>query len=313
MTLPDNPVDEQGITQPIRPPAGLDSYQSIRIPGNKAAAKKTSAFFWGICGFLCVLMMFVMVYLFAPLRTNLLILGIDGGLGRGDLGRTDTMILATISPLEPYVGLLSIPRDLWVPIEGVGENRINTAYFFAEAQQAGSGSQAAIQVVDQNFHVHASYYIIVRMDGVLDFIDALGGVDITLSQPSAGFNVGRHHLDGPAALVFARSRAGADDFSRMVQGQILIKAVVQRMLQPAVWPRLPEIITATGAVVNMNIPIWQWPRLSLAILRVGKDQIDSRSITRDMVRPFTTNQGAQVLAPDWDLIDKLVAEMFGIR
>ncbi|MEI7849464.1 MAG: LCP family protein [Chloroflexota bacterium] len=316
MMDPNINLDDAGITQPTRPPAGLDSFQPVQVSARSVHSpqpKRKRLWFWSLFVLFGFIFFLILVYFFGPFRTNVLVLGIDGGLGRGELGRTDTMILTTISPLKPYVGLLSIPRDLWVPIEGVGENRINTAYFFAEAQKPGSGPQAAIRVVDQNFHVRAGYYLIVRMDGLLEFIDAMGGVDIQLSEASAGYATGTHHLDGTAALVFARSRAGSDDFSRMGQGQILIKAVLQRMLQPAVWPKLPDILKATQAVVDMNIPVWQWPRLGLALLRVGQENIDARSIMREMVRPFTTNQGAQVLEPNWEVINVLRDEMFGKR
>jgi LCP family protein required for cell wall assembly len=301
-------TEDLGITQPTRPDNGLDSFQPVRITRAPKTANRRSCFPLALLG---LLMAVLLGYLLWPARTNILILGIDGGLGRGDLGRTDTIVLASISPFKPDVGMLSIPRDLWVPIEGVGENRINTAYFFAEANQLGSGSAAAMKVVSQNFHVPVNYYLVLHMDGLLDFINAMGGVDITLAKPTSGYKAGTYHLDGQAALAFARSRAGSDDFSRMVQGQVLIKAVFNRMMQPEVWPQLPEIIRSAKAVVDMNIPLWQWPRLALAVLRVGPSNIDSRTITREMVHPFTTSQGAQVLGPNWEAINTLTREMFG--
>lgn len=312
------PIDPSAVTQPTRPSSGLDTFQPVRVPNAQPvqqapqSAPKRRGGCCGCAGPLAVIFILIpLIYFLWPARTNFLVLGIDGGLGRGDLGRTDTIILATVSPLQPYVGLLSIPRDLWVPIEGIGENRINTAYFFAEAAQPGSGPQAAVKTVSQNFKVPVQYYLILRMDGLLDFINAMGGVDITLAEPLSGFPAGTQHLDGEKALAFARSRAGSDDFSRMKQAQVLIKAVMKRMLQPEVWPRLPEILNATKAVVNMNIPAWQWPRLGLAVLRLGQDSLDTRTISRDMVHPFTTNQGAQVLAPDWEAIGVVTKEMFG--
>jgi LCP family protein required for cell wall assembly len=303
-----NSPDSSAITQPSRTNRGLDSYQPVKIAPTEKPVKRRLGCVWIVLVFLILP---ILVYFFAPFRTNFLILGIDSGLGRGELGRTDTMILTTVSPLQPYVGMLSIPRDLWVPIEDVGANRINTAYFFAEAKEPGSGPRAALNTVSQNFHVPVGYYLVLRMDGLLDFIDAMGGVDITIAKPISGYAVGTYHLDGQKALEFARSRAGSDDFSRMSQGQLLIKAVMQRMLQPEVWPNLPKIIDATQSVVKMNIPLWQWPRLGLAILRSGQSNIDSRTITREMVRPFTTDQGAQVLEPNWEAIGKITQEMFG--
>lgn len=77
----------------------------------------------------------VLFYFFAPLRTNVLLLGTDASPERGSVGRTDTITrsVTTVVPLKPYIGLLSIPRDLWVIVPGVGEQRINTACFFAES------------------------------------------------------------------------------------------------------------------------------------------------------------------------------------
>ncbi len=133
----------------------------------------------------------MVVYFFAPLRTNILLLGTDDFPERGSVGRTDTIILATLIPLRPYVGMLSIPRDLWVSVPNVGEQRINTAYFFAEANQPGTGSQAALQTIQNNFGITVHYYAIVHMLGLTSVVDTLGGVNITLEAPIGGFPAGR--------------------------------------------------------------------------------------------------------------------------
>jgi LCP family protein required for cell wall assembly len=251
------------------------------------------------------------IYLFAPLRTNLLILGIDYSPNNDAVGRSDTIILATFVPLQPYVGMLSIPRDLWVKIPGYGENRINTAHFFAEAQQPGSGPPATMKTIQQDFGVNVHYFLRVRFEGFREVVNAMGGVDIDLKQPMAGYPAGKHHLTGNKALAFARSRMGADDFYRMQQGQIVIKAAFRQMLNPLKWPRLPAVLAALSRSVDTNVPIWQWPRLGLALLRAGPGGIDSRTITREMVTPYVTDQGADVLLPDWDRINPLVKQMFG--
>jgi LCP family protein required for cell wall assembly len=251
------------------------------------------------------------IYLFAPLRTNLLILGIDYSPNLDAVGRSDTIILATFVPSKPYVGMLSIPRDLWVTIPGYGENRINTAHFFAEAQQPGSGPLATISTIHQDFGVSDHYFLRIRFEGFKDVVNAMGGVDIVLDQPMAGYPAGLHHLTGNKALAFARSRMGADDFYRMEQGQIVIKSAFRQMLNPLKWPRLPAVLVALSQSVDTNIPIWQWPRLGLALLRLGPGGIDSRTITREMVTPFVTVQGADVLLPNWERINPVVKEMFG--
>ncbi|NIP96014.1 MAG: LytR family transcriptional regulator, partial [Akkermansiaceae bacterium] len=67
-------------------------------------------------------------------RSNVLILGTDRPLPGTKAARTDTIILATFRPGRGYVGLLSIPRDLWLPLPDGRVNRINTAYYFAELE-----------------------------------------------------------------------------------------------------------------------------------------------------------------------------------
>jgi LCP family protein required for cell wall assembly len=253
----------------------------------------------------------VLFYFFAPLRTNILLLGTDDSPERGSVGRTDTIILATIIPLQPYVGMLSIPRDLWVSVPNVGEQRINTAYFFAEAAQPGSGAGAALQTIRNNFGISVHYYAVIHMLGLTSVVDTLGGVDINLDSPMSEFPAGPQHLNGSEALAFVRERSSSDDFSRMVRTQILLSAVVKKVLYPSNWLSLPRLILSLTEVVDTNIPVWQWPRLLFALLRAFLFGIDSQTITREMVTPFQTSQGAQVLAPDWNLINPLLMRMFG--
>lgn len=299
-------------TQPSRREnPGLDEFQPIPVRHSKKPHRPERKRPGRVgCSLFLALLLF---YFLAPLRTNVLLLGVDDSLDRGAVGRTDTIILATVVPLIPYVGMLGIPRDLWVTVPNVGEQRINTAYFFAESNQAGTGPSATMHTVRQNFGVPVRYYLVLHMSGLVQFVDALGGVDIILEKPLAGLPAGKHHLDGFQALAFVRERYSADDFSRMQQGQILIVASMRKAIQPDHWSRLPGALWALAQVVDTNIPLWQWPRLGFAFLRSILFGIDARTITREMVVPFQTSGGAQVLAPNWEAIKPLIKEMFGLQ
>ena len=287
------------ITQPTR---RMDRYQAVRpVP-----VRHKRSWRWPL-----ILLAFILLYFVAPLRTNILLLGTDDSPERGSVGRTDTIILATVVPLKPYVGMLSIPRDLWVSIPNVGEQRINTAYFFAEANQPGSGPGAALQTIRNNFGISVHYYAIIHMLGLSSVVDTLDGVDINLTSPIGGFPAGTHHLNGEEALSFVRERSSSDDFSRMVRTQILLAAVLRNIVQPSNWLSLPRFIVSLSQVVSTNIPFWQWPRLLFALLRAFLFGLDSQTITREMVTPFQTSQGAQVLAPNWEAINPLLKKMFG--
>lgn len=250
------------------------------------------------------------IYFFIPNRTNILILGIDYTEPESTLGRSDTIILTTINTFEPSIGMLSIPRDLWVYIPGYGENRINTAHFFAEAEHKNSGPNSLIDTIRSNFDIDLDYYIRIKFDGFRELVDTLGGLNIKIEKPMAGYAPGSYHLTGRKALAFVRHRKNSDDFVRMDNGQFIIKHLINQMLNPKYWIKLPAAYNSFTNNIDTNIPIWVWPKLGLSLIRVGVDEIDNRSIDREMVTPFITNQGASVLLPDWSKINPLVLELF---
>jgi LCP family protein required for cell wall assembly len=250
-------------------------------------------------------------YLLAPMRTDMLILGIDRVPEGTALGRSDTMILVSVYPLFSTVKMLSIPRDLWVNIPGVGENRINTAHFFAEAAQPGSGPQAAARTVAENFEMDVPYYARLRFDAVLDVVDALGGVTLNLPQDMGGLPAGTHYLNGEQALAFIRDRQGTDDFFRMEHSLFMVRAILDEMLAPASWPRLPAVARAAFDSIDSNLPAWQMPRVGVAMVRAAlTGGLESRTIRREMTTPTITSGGANVLMPNWDQIHPYVREMF---
>jgi anionic cell wall polymer biosynthesis LytR-Cps2A-Psr (LCP) family protein len=149
------------------------------------------------------------------------------------------------------------------------------------------------------------------MLGLAAVVDALGGVEIILDSPMGPYPSGTHHLSGEQALNFVRERSSSDDFSRMIRAQILLSAILEKALEPASWQLLPQFASALVEVIDTNIPLWQWPRLLFAVLRGFLFGLDSQTISREMVTPFQTSQGAQVLAPNWNAIQPLISRMFG--
>ena len=289
------------VTQPTR---RMDTFQPIRVKVKPKPRKQHKR--------MLVFLGLIFVYFIAPLRTNVLLLGTDDSPERGSAGRTDTIILVTVVPLKSYIGMMSIPRDLWVDVQGVGEQRINTAYFYSEANQPGSGAAAAMGTVQENFDVPVNYYMVIRMLGLVSVIDALGGVDIKLDSPIGELPAGTHHLNGIQALAFARDRASSDDFGRMFRAQVLISGAIVKVASPSSWRDLPQFIKALLQTVDTNIPFWQFPRLITTMVMASFfGGVKSEAISREMVTPFVTSGGAQVLLPNWDSINPLLKDMFG--
>ena len=97
---------------------------------------------------------------------------------------TDTLILISVDQDTKSVGLLSIPRDLWVQIPGIGANRINTADFYGEYYHLPGGGPATIKrTIEQNLGIRVHYYVRVGFDSFRKAVDTVGGVDIAVDCP----------------------------------------------------------------------------------------------------------------------------------
>ncbi len=264
--------------------------------------------------------------LFPPDRTNILVLGLDR---RPDdetfVVRTDTMILVTVYPRARYVGMLSIPRDLYVQLPWDFPGRINTAHFFAEGDEPGSGPATAMETVRSNFGVDVHHYVRLDLHGFVGIVDALGGIDLDVPHALIDyeyptydygtrvveFEAGPQHMDGEQALAYARIRHGSSDFQRAERQQLVLRAIFRRLLNPAAWVRLPLVATALGAAVDTDLSWLDMARLAPTVLWVGPDKIDARVIQGPMVESYTTEGGGAVQLPVWDAINPVLLEMFG--
>lgn len=259
-------------------------------------------------------------------RTNILILGVDRRPQETTfVTRTDTMILATVNPAGNYAGMLSIPRDLWVTLPNGSTGRINTAHFFAEAENTGSGPEAAMNTVRSNFGVDVHRYVRIDLEGFVQIVDAMGGVTVDVPSPLIDyeyptyeygttvvqFEAGQQHMNGEQALAYARIRHGSSDFQRAERQQLVVRALMAQMLSPITWPRAPLIYAAVVDVVHTDLTLVDALRIAPTLLLVGPANLDSRVIQDEMVQPFTTDGGAAVLLPVWEAINPVLQEMFG--
>lgn len=251
------------------------------------------------------------VYGFAPQDSTILVLGLDRSLEGGEwLSRSDTIILTNVKISRAEVKMLSIPRDLWMGIPGYGENRINTAHYFGEVYDPGSGPATAITTVESNFGVPIDHYVRIKLEEFPALIDAMGGITIILEEPMGGLEAGTHNLNGDEALAFVRDRAGTDDFYRMGQAQHFIQMLAYQLKQPQTWFRMPRVVGVAQGMIDTDIPFWQWPRYGFALLRAYPENVVSETLPRTMASSYITSQGASVLLPDWNQIWPLVQEMF---
>src|SRR5438477_972110 len=152
---------------------------------------------------------------------------------------TQSMILVRVEPTSKRVTMLSIPRDLWVPLSTGGSAKIDAAYSYG-------GAAAAIATVERNFHVRVDEYAWIGLKGLIKLIDRLGGIDLFVTNPVLddfypndidvknfyGYRrvavlPGAQHLDGSSALQYVRSRHNDinGDFGRSARQQQVLLAI----------------------------------------------------------------------------------------
>jgi LCP family protein required for cell wall assembly len=154
--------------------------------------------------------------------------------------RSDTMMVLRIEPESEHAAVLSIPRDLWVPIASGGVNRINTAF--------ERGPDNLVRTIRGALAIPIHHYIEVDFAGFRDIVSAVGGVSVYFATPArdtvTGLRVPRagcHELDGDQALAYVRSRnyetlvgerwqlGGAGDLDRISRQQDFIRRVLAKV------------------------------------------------------------------------------------
>jgi len=207
-----------------------------------------------------------------PSSMNILAIGSDA---RGDhylYGLADIIRLVHVDFVNAKVGILEVPRDLWVEIPGISnhynitEGKLNQAYLYGNKglgyyEGSGEGPGLLAQTLNLNFGAHPDYYLAVNMITFENIVNAIGGIDvflpneISVRSPSnpKGFAIpeGQHHIDGETALWIARIRE-IHTFGRAENQNIVLCALRKKILSPAIVPAIPELISTFQRYVQTD-------------------------------------------------------------
>lgn len=257
---------------------------------------------------------------------QVLVMGVDRRPDEAGPSRSDSMILAGLNPDTGQAGLLSIPRDLWVSIPGVGSQRINAALVLGDdPANPAAGPQLAGRTVGDLFGQPVDRYMVLDFQTFVRLVDAMGGIEVDAPQPivdtayptfdygvtTIRFAAGPQVLDGEQALVYVRTRHDDDDFGRAERQQQVIGAMTARLAQPATWAQLPAIFAVLRDGVLTDLTPADLPGLAPLALAVLRGKVATATLDGDRTTPWTTEEGAWVLLPNWPAIDQVVDELFG--
>lgn len=176
---------------------------------------------------------------------NVLLIGNDSR-ENGDDGRSDAMILLSVSNKTKTIYMTSLLRDMYVEIPGHDNNRLNAAYSFG-------GAELLMETVEKNFEIPVNRYVQVNFEAFVGLVDSVGGVDLELTteeleyvngylveynmltdRPQGTDNMdtqaaGMVHLNGPQALAYCRNRYIGTDFGRTERQRKVLTEVIKKI------------------------------------------------------------------------------------
>ncbi|HML22207.1 MAG TPA: LCP family protein [Aggregatilinea sp.] len=262
-------------------------------------------------------------------RFTVLVMGMDRRPSEmGQSFRTDTMILVSLDPATKHVGMLGIPRDLFVDIPGFAPNRINTAYSDGELEGPGGGPRLAMQTVQYNLGIPVNEFLVVDFNAFIGLIDEIGGIDVYVETPiydpeypdmNYGYDpfsitAGWHHLDGETALKYARSRHSSDDIDRQRRQQDVIYAIRDRVINLNMIPELaikaPTLWSQFNEGVDTGLSLDQMLQLAWYLKDIPSENFTRGVLGWEYVVSWDYN-GQAVLVPNREKIGGLMVEVFG--
>lgn len=195
-------------------------------------------------------------------------------------GRSDAMILLTISDRTKTVHMTSLLRDMYVEIPGHDGNRLNAAYAYG-------GAELLLETINQNLGTSVNRYAVVNFEAFANLVDAVGGVDMELTNEEVGwvnaylneYNElrgmpletdyldtslsGNIHLNGAQALAYCRNRYIGTDFGRTQRQRKVLTAVLQKLPVAAV-TNPAEIVNGLFGNLTTNLTQVECTQLALS-------------------------------------------------
>jgi LCP family protein required for cell wall assembly len=244
-------------------------------------------------------------------RVNVLLLGSDAGVGRrGE--RTDTMIVVSVDPVTGHTAMFGIPRNIirlpipeghpahgeWADgLFGDPDTLAWAVYSYGREhpelfQGKNTGGDAAKTILGHLLGLRIHYFALVDLQGFVTMIDAIGGVEITVtrhiydpvyphedgSTVVVEFLPGTYRMSGHDALAFARTRRQTDDYDRMGRQRCVLEALARQADPVTLLRAFPSLVPSIIASVLTDIPMANIPDFIDLLGKVDTTEIVSLRI-----------------------------------
>ncbi|WP_455781501.1 LCP family glycopolymer transferase [Megamonas funiformis] len=246
-------------------------------------------------------------------KATVMIMGVDER--ADDVGRSDTLMIATLDSDKNQAALLSVPRDTRVKIKGHGFDKINAAYAYG-------GRKLTQETIESLLNTHIDHYIKINVHGFTKIIDALGGIDIDVEKrmyyedpwdDDGGLYIdlqpGMQHMDGKTAITYVRYRDEEGDIGRIKRQQNFMKAVMDKLVSPTIIPKLPAIVSAVSDSVETDMSVSE----ILSFLGTLQDAKDNGLKSEMLPGKPVYIEGISYWVPDISKTRQILANTLGIK
>ena len=259
---------------------------------------------------------------------NVLILGSDAADLRGEKG-SDLTRAALVDFPDKKVNIYAFTRDLWVTTTTAGfsnpaidADRLGVVFYEARRRSTQpedrdkmvDGTNATAKVMEQNFSLHFDHYLTIDLSQIPAMVDLVGGIPMYVPErttdPWIGMVIpaGQQTLNGKQVEAYARAIPDSD-FGRIQRDNLLVQALRQKLLDPSVWLKIPQLYEQIKGAMVTDLSPEQIVNLACLMKITPKE-----SIIQDEVKPEWTSPGPQgSLLWDSDKVSARLKELGLIR
>lgn len=243
---------------------------------------------------------------------NVLLVGSDSRDPNAELGRSDTMILASFNKAEGKATALSFLRDSLVEIDGHGQSKLGHTFAYG-------GVGLTINTINKQFGLDVQDYVIINFENLVEIIDQLGGIQVMLTEEEAAYYrengmpdivAGNVTLTGSQALAHARNRSLDNDFGRTERQRDVIYGIYNKVLEQRNDPStLLSLIQFCMTQVSTNMSVTELYEMAMDVLSVDNLKTQQAAIPTEGTYEFGTYEEMSVLNIDLEANKDYIQEL----
>lgn len=243
---------------------------------------------------------------------NVLLVGSDSRDPNAEMGRSDTMILASFNKAEGKATALSFLRDSLVEIDGHGQSKLGHTYAYG-------GVGLTINTLNKQFGLDIQNYVVINFENLVEIIDQLGGIQVVLTEEEAEYYrengmpeivAGNVTLTGSQALAHARNRSLDNDFGRTERQRDVIYGIYNKVLEQRNNPAtLMSLIKFCMTQVSTNMSVTELYEMATEVLSVDNLKTQQAAIPAEGTYEFGTYEDMSVLNIDLEANKEYIQEL----